>query len=95
MLFYLLHGHPLQALQYNALSMLVLPIVLYSLVRISFTSALPSLPKLSQRWLTAFSLAIILFTVARNIPVEPLCKLAPGGVCRTNTPKILSGPNTP
>jgi hypothetical protein len=82
MLFYLVHGHPLEALQYNPLSMLVLPIVLYSLVRKSFAFKLPGLPKVSPRWLAAFAFAVVLFTVARNIPAEPFCKLAPGGVCR-------------
>lgn len=84
MLFYLVHGHPFEAFRYNALAMLVLPIVLYSLVRKSLAFRLPALPQISARWMTAFAFAVVLFTVARNMPAGPFCKLAPGGVCRSH-----------
>ena len=84
MLFYLVHGHVFDALRYNALSLLVLPAVFYALVRRSFAAGLPALPHVSRRWMMAFAFTVVLFTVARNIPAEPFCKLAPGGVCRTH-----------
>jgi hypothetical protein len=84
MLFYLVHGHPIQAFRSNPLTLLVLPIVLYSLIRNSFALKLPALPTICAPWVAAFAVAVILFTVARNIPAEPFCKLAPGGLSRTS-----------
>lgn len=80
MIFALAHGHLAEALHDNALSLLVLPIVLYCLLRKSFDLRLPALPQISRRWLTALTLAVVVFTIARNIPVGPFCKLAPGSV---------------
>ena len=84
MLYYLAHGRFIEALRYNALTLLVLPILLYSLIRKSLAFRLPALPQLSSRGITALTIFIIFFTVARNIPAEPFCELAPGAVCRTN-----------
>jgi hypothetical protein len=82
MLFSLVHGHPFEAFRYNPLTLFVLPVVLYCLIRKSFAVKLPALPRVSAPWLTVFVCAVILFTLARNIAVEPFCWIAPGGVCR-------------
>lgn len=76
-LWYLLHGHLLLALGENALSILLLPYVLYDLGA-----------TLTRRWRTISSqlppwsvwavlTAIILFSVLRNVPMSPFTLLAP------------------
>ena len=77
MLSALVHGHPIEAFEDNALTLLILPILLYGLLRASTTFYLPALPRLSRHRLTVLTLVIILFTVARNVPSEPFRRLAP------------------
>ncbi len=79
MLYYLVHGHPLLAMQQNALALLVLPWVVYTLWRQVFARRV--VERWSWRWGMGFAAVLVAFTVARNVPAEPLCRLAPGGVC--------------
>ncbi len=77
MLYLLVHGHPLLALRENALSLMVVPIAVCSLVRQLAGGRTTLSPGLTSRLSTAFAVVLILFTVTRNIPVEPFRLLAP------------------
>ncbi len=70
----LLHGNIGQALQHNALLVVVLPFMAYMLVRWSmqqFGHELPDIP--SRRWLTvSLGIFLVVFTVVRNIPGTPM-----------------------
>ncbi len=81
MLYNLLHGRPIEALRCNALTLLALPLVVYGLVCKSAGFRLPAFPCTFWRRTTALTVLIILFSVARNLPEEPFCKLAPDGSC--------------
>lgn len=76
-LWYLVHGHPRQALGENAFVVLLLPFMIYDLAAV-----------LSRRWVTfssrmkpwmlwALLAVVIAFTIARNIPIHPFTLLAP------------------
>ena len=64
-------GHPLQAAGLNLLAVLVVPAVLFVLIR------RPSTDKLRQAWIIAFLAVVILFGILRNIPSYPFSLLAP------------------
>ena len=64
-------GHPLQAIGFNLLAVLAVPVVLYVLIR------RPSTDKLRQAWIIAFLAVVILFGILRNIPLSPFDLLAP------------------
>jgi Protein of unknown function (DUF2752) len=77
----LLHGHVQQALGYNLFTPLVLGLIAYSWV----TWALPAvggprLPHLAdiprKRW-HAIAAVVLVFSIARNLPIAPLAALAP------------------
>jgi hypothetical protein len=76
----LLHGDWRQALAYNALTTLVLPLGLWYMLRQAI-AALAGRPapvlRLSSVTLALFFAVAILFTVARNLPFEPANWLAP------------------
>ena len=87
MLYFLVHGHPYLAFRQNPLAMLVFPGVLYGLGRQMFArpGAVHSRVRFGRvhpRWITAFLVVVILFTVLRNLPYAPFCALAPGGESR-------------
>jgi hypothetical protein len=76
----LLHGNVEQAMAYNALFVLLLPLIVYYFFRIWFglltDRSLP--PHRAPRWALLSTLAVIfLFGVLRNLPVEPFRLLAP------------------
>jgi hypothetical protein len=79
MLYFLVHGHPYLAFRQNPLAMLVLPGVLYGLGRQMFARSRAAHSRIHPRWITAFLVVVVLFTVLRNIPYAPFCALAPGG----------------
>jgi hypothetical protein len=81
MLYFLVHGHPWMAFRQNALAMIMLPGAIYAMVREVVNPASSAYSRISTQWTTAFCLVVVLFTVARNLPFEPLCRLAPGGDC--------------
>jgi hypothetical protein len=85
MLYWLLRGNPLLAFRQNPLAMIMLPIVIYGLVRqwISRDSAV--FTRIRSGWIVAFAVVVIAFAVARNIPTQPFCQLAPGGECRVSS----------
>jgi hypothetical protein len=74
MLFLLAHGHQLLAFQENALAMALLPVVVYALVRQVRGAGWVSVSTRSAWALTA---VVLVFGVARNIPVAPFSELAP------------------
>lgn len=89
MLYFLVHGHLSLAFRQNALAMIVLPGVIYGLVLQVIKPASAVYSRISPRWMTAFCLVVLLYAVARNLPFEPFCRLAPGGDCRTRVEEVL------
>lgn len=83
MLYHLVHGELGMAFRENALSFLALPVVLYGLVRQWMQPNSGVFTRIRPGWILAFGVIVIAFTVARNIPAQPFCSLAPGGECRT------------
>lgn len=77
MLYFLVHGQFASAWRENALAMLMLPVILYGLVRQWTPSGGAVFTRIPSRWITAFAAVLILFTVARNLPWEPFRQLAP------------------
>ncbi len=76
-LYLLVHGHPVQAMGENALSMLLLPFVLYELGA-ALTLGWPRLSSQLRPWVLWSLLAVvILFGVLRNLPFAPFTMLAP------------------
>ncbi len=76
----LLNGHPLAALALNPLMVVFLPFVLYGLlaeaVRMFFGRRIP-MPFLKPLWIWAIFWVIVLYGIARNIPMYPFTCLAP------------------
>ena len=89
MLYHLVRGQLGMAFRDNALSFIMLPVVVYGLVRQWLQPSSGVFTRIRPAWIMAFCAIVIAFTVARNIPVEPFCKLAPGGECRA-TPVQLT-----
>ncbi len=83
MLYHLVHGQLGMAFRDNQLSFIMLPVVLYGLVRQWMKQNSEVFTRIRPAWIMAFGVIVIAFTVARNIPAQPFCKLAPGGQCRT------------
>ncbi len=77
----LLHGDILAALDYNLLFALLLPFLLYYLLKlyIAYVFGKDALPffKLNKWGAIALLSVILLFTVLRNIPLFPFSYLAP------------------
>lgn len=69
----------------NALTVVMLPFIAYGLVSEVLWQvrgrALPG-PMLPASWIRALCVAIILFGIARNLPLHPFDMLAPGGMLR-------------
>ena len=73
-LHHLTHGHFLEAFQHNTLFMLLIPIAVYSYFRVVLKlTGRDWLPPIfaGARWMKVFLTILIVFTVARNIPVQP------------------------
>ncbi len=76
----LVHGRIGDAFGFNALAVLMLPVLIYA-----FTSSLlvaagrPALPRprIPAAWIWVFGFVALAFGVLRNIPIEPLTALAP------------------
>lgn len=81
MLHLLLNGHVWAAFRMNPLAMVSLPVFAYLLARVGyslyFKKPLPRLPAFLP-WVCVA--AILLFTVARNLPWMPLAWLAPTNI---------------
>jgi hypothetical protein len=79
----LLHGNLLAAWELNPLTIVLLPFLAYGLASyVVFRLRGQYLPRLflPALWIRALCGLIILFGIARNIPVYPFELLAPGGV---------------
>ncbi len=79
----LLHGNFLAAWELNPLAIVLLPFLTYGVASyVSFEIRGQYLPRLflPALWIRALCGLIILFGIARNIPVHPFELLAPGGV---------------
>jgi uncharacterized protein DUF2752 len=76
----LLHGHLLDALGHNVLTITALPFLIYAILS-SISGYLPGKPeirlKLSSTWIYAIFWGILAFWIVRNIPVFPFSLLAP------------------
>ena len=81
----LLHGNLSAAWAMNPLTIVLLPFLTYGLIAWMVTETtgrrLPQ-PFLPAAWIRALGAAIILFGIARNIPLHPLDLLAPGAMLR-------------
>ncbi|HVM62301.1 MAG TPA: DUF2752 domain-containing protein [Verrucomicrobiae bacterium] len=66
----LLHGNVAAAFHFNALSMVILPVAGYLIVRGDVSTLKP-------KWIWALLAVIVAFGVLRNIPVYPFTLLAP------------------
>jgi hypothetical protein len=85
MLYWLLRGNPLLAFRQNPLAMIMLPVVIYGLVRQWISHDSGVFTRIRSGWMVAFAVVVIAFAVARNIPTQPFCQLAPGGECRVSS----------
>jgi hypothetical protein len=81
----LLQGDLRQAWAMNALTVVMLPFIAYGMTSQLHLQlrgrALPG-PMLPPAWIRALCLAIILFGIARNLPIHPFDLLAPGAMLR-------------
>lgn len=71
---HLTHGHFLEAFQHNALFMLLIPVAVYSYVRVVFNlTGRDWLPPIfaGARWVKVFVVVLVAFTLIRNIPGKP------------------------
>lgn len=82
MLYFLVHGQFALAWRENALAMLMLPAILYGLVRQWTTSGAATFTRIPARWVFAFAALLLVFTVARNLPWEPFRQLAPVAIAQ-------------
>lgn len=79
----LLHGNLWMAWTMNPLTVILLPFLIYGLL----SSALQEIrgrrlpqPFLPATWIRALGVVIVLFGIARNLPVHPFNWLAPGAM---------------
>ncbi len=86
MLYHLVHGQVWLAFRDNLLSLMMLPVVLYGLARQWMQPSSGVFTRIRPAWITAFAAIVIAFAIARNIPTQPFCQLAPGGECRVSSP---------
>ena len=77
MLHYLVHGELRMALRQNVMALVALPGVCYALSRELWPSLKIAWPAVSNGLTVSFASMLILFGVARNIPVSPFSWLAP------------------
>ena len=81
----LLHGNLRTAWAMNPLTVVLLPFLTYGLLSHALTAlggrGLPQ-PFLRAVWIRALCAGIILFGIARNLPIHPFDLLAPGAMLR-------------
>ncbi len=82
MLYLLLHVQPGAAFAQNPLAMLLLPVVVFGLIRQLAPGGTRMRPRTAQRWGSVALAVVVLFGVLRNIPARPFSYLAPGGATR-------------
>jgi len=79
----LLHGELARAWAMNPLMIVMLPIVTYGLVSAALLelrgNGLPEI-MLPAKWIRAFCVVVVLYAVARNLPLYPFDLLAPGAM---------------
>ena len=79
----LLHGELAQAWAMNPLMIVMLPFVTYGLVSAALLelrgNGLPEI-MLPAKWIRAFCVLVVLYAVARNLPLYPFDLLAPGAM---------------
>ncbi len=85
MMYFLVHGQFAFAWRENALAMLMLPVLLYGLIRQWTPSGTAIFTRIPARWITTFAVAVVFFTVARNLPWEPFHHLAPVEIANSTT----------
>jgi hypothetical protein len=79
----LLHGELARAWAMNPLMIVMLPFVTYGLVSAALLELRgKGLPEamLPAKWIRAFCLVVVLYAVARNLPLYPFDLLAPGAM---------------
>lgn len=79
----LLHGDLRRAWAMNAMTVMLLPFVAYGLGRelhAQFFGRRPARKMLPARFIQGLAVLIVLFGIARNLPVYPFHLLAPGGL---------------
>ena len=81
----LLHGELARAWAMNPLMIVMLPFVTYGLVSAALLelrgNGLPEI-MLPAKWIRAFCVVVVLYAVARNLPLYPFDLLAPGAMLR-------------
>jgi len=77
MLYFLVHGHPWLAFRQNALATIALPGVLFGLARQMINPRSDVYAHIHPRWMVTIGVAVVLFAVARNLPMRPFSLLAP------------------
>jgi len=83
LLYCLVRGHPLVAFAQNPLAMVVLlPAVVYGLLRQLLTPSRPLFTGLSARAIWIFAAVVVAYGILRNLPFAPFSYLAPGGLVR-------------
>jgi len=79
----LLHGELARAWAMNPLMIVMLPFVTYGLVSAALLelrgNGLPEI-MLPAKWIRAFCVVVVLYAVARNLPLYPFDLLAPGAM---------------
>jgi len=79
--YYLIHGNIIKALRYNALFVLFFPFAVYYLLKfyvsILFKKEILPFFCITQKMSLVITMVLIIFTVARNIPLYPFSILAP------------------
>jgi len=79
----LLHGELARAWAMNPLMIVMLPVVTYGLVSAALLelrgNGLPEI-MLPAKWIRAFCVVVVLYAVARNLPLYPFDLLAPGAM---------------
>jgi hypothetical protein len=79
----LLHGELARAWAMNPLMIVMLPFVTYGLVSAALLelrgNGLPEI-MLPAKWIRAFCVMVVLYAVARNLPLYPFDLLAPGAM---------------
>jgi hypothetical protein len=77
MLYFLVHGHPWLAFRQNALATIALPAVVYGLARQAINPRSEVFSRIHPRWMMAIGVVVVMFAVARNLPMRPFSLLAP------------------
>ncbi len=82
MLHHLVHGHPLLAFAQNPFAMILMPFLLYGLVRQLFSPDRAVFSRIPAVWIWTLAVSTVVFAVLRNLPFVPFSYLAPGGLTR-------------